>query len=139
MTPLQTDSGEIILVNRGWTPNDSEPLRPAGKQKIIGIIHGRQKLNYIGKHIMLDNNPAKNQWFTIDLHQMYTAIKAPEKEFYLDMINEEGNKTFPYALPKKIEIYNEHFQYVLTWYGIALALVVIYYFRFWYRKPTLQA
>jgi surfeit locus 1 family protein len=138
MTPLQTTAGDIILVNRGWTPLEKDPLKPEGTQKIIGVIRATQHLNYIGRHIMIDNNPAKKEWFTINLPQMYAAVNAPEKEYYLDMVNEDGNKTFPYALPKKIEIYNEHLQYVLTWYGIALALVVIYYFRFWRRKPALQ-
>ncbi len=158
ITPLKTPQDEVILVNRGWTPSDKEPARPDTEQTVTGIIRGSQKLNFIGRNIVIPNTPEKNQWFTVDLKAMYKQVGAPEKPYYLEAIDPEVairkvpksrqsisgevkpsretmRQTYPYGLPKEIKIYNEHIQYVITWYSLAAALLIIYYFRF-FKKPT---
>jgi surfeit locus 1 family protein len=131
LTPLHEENlQKTILIDRGWVKSDGDYEKPVGRQEIIGIIRAGQKQNWI----MLDNDPAKNFWFWVDLPAMYKKISAPQQDFYLDLKQGAAVKTYPIALPKKIEIYNEHLQYAITWYSLSLALLGVYYCRFWHKK-----
>jgi surfeit locus 1 family protein len=112
-------------------PSDKEPERLKGKQEITGIVRAAQKLNFIGRAIVFDNQPKKQLWFWLDLPQMYESLNLPPKDFYLDMINTGKSTSYPIALPVDLKLYNEHLQYAITWYLLSIALLIVYYFRFW--------
>jgi len=131
ITPLKEKSGQIILVNRGWAPTDKDYEKPPGKVTITAIIRAGQKLNAMGKLIILNNIPEKQMWFWLDLPRIYQTLGLPQKDYYLDLINETKSTSYPFALPAKIVIYNEHLIYIITWYSLALVLALVYYFRFW--------
>lgn len=132
ITPFEAASGKTVLVNRGWVPYETEFERPEGEVEIFGIIRRDPRKG----HFALTNEPEKNIWYNMNIEQM-----ASELEFYVEAKSEEEPETviYPLALPKKIQIYNQHFQYVITWFGMSLALVLMYYFRFWHKKDEKKA
>ena len=129
ITPMQTEKG-VVLVNRGWSKYEEKYSSPEGMQKVTGIIRKNQVRNFIGRHVTMDNVPEKNMWFYADLPQMYGHIKAPNQNFYVELTDNTTPNSYPYALPKEITLYNEHLSYAITWYSLAIALILIYYFRF---------
>ena len=128
LTPFLANNGELLLVNRGWVKADGDYDEPKGIIEIEAVIRTSQKPGWLA----LENDPAKNHWFSIDLPEIYKSLNKPAKIFYLDRVSED--KSFPLALPKKIQLHNEHLQYVITWLSLSFALVVMYYFRFWKNK-----
>lgn len=135
-TPFKTTDGQIILVDRGWIPTDKETSKPQGQQEITGVIRGKQALNAIGRVIILENDSLKQIWFWIDLPKMYESNGLAVKDYYLELVNNDKSTSYPIALPQKIELYNEHLQYAITWYSLSIILLLVYYFRFWKTKTN---
>lgn len=128
VTPLTVGSDDKILINRGWVKADGDYEKPAGIVEVTGIIRSSQK----GGWLSLKNDPEKNHWFSINLPEMYKKISAQPHEFYIDRVSDK--KTYPLSLPKKINMHNQHLQYVITWFTLSFALLIIYYFRFWKKQ-----
>src|SRR5688572_3846340 len=68
VTPVRTDSGAIVLFDRGWIPSDKkDPATRAegqvpGKVELTGIVRRTQ----VKRQFAPDNDPAKNFWFHVD-------------------------------------------------------------------------
>ncbi len=131
MTPFQNTKGDVIIVDRGWVQTDKDYGKPAGQIKITTIIRAGQRLNSMAKLVILENNPQKQAWFWLDLPKIYESLGLPQKDYYLDLTTDEKLSSYPYALSGKIEVYNEHLIYIITWYSLAAVLLLVYYFRFW--------
>lgn len=83
-----------------------------------------------------ENMPEKGQWYRADLSQMAAHLGLPAPYpvlFYL-----EESSVIPATLPR-VEttrtLRNDHQQYAIFWYTMALILTAIYVLRFW-RKTT---
>lgn len=126
MTPLILSPNEKILVNRGWAPVEKEYSKPKGMQLITGVI----RRGHEPKWFTIPNDPEKEQWFWLDLDAIYKHANAKPRDFYVQEKIETEFDGYPIPLPKKIKLYNEHVQYIITWFSLSIALLVIYYFRF---------
>ena len=58
-------------------------------------------------------------------------------QFYADAIRTSDVVTLPIAAKTKLNLRNAHLSYAMTWYGIALALIGVY-FAFHYQAGRLQ-
>jgi len=131
--PARLEDGGVLLVNRGFVPTErKDPATrapgiqggtPAGPVEIVGYLRWPEEH---GMFAPADDIKA-NLFFTRDPDAMAAAhrwqIDAP---FYVD----QEAPVPPGGLPKpgKIEVHlpNNHWQYALTWYGLALALITVY-------------
>lgn len=70
----------------------------------------------------LDNDPANNDWHWFDAPEMAKALGVPEinDRFYLSVMPESLPAHLSRTPPAT------HIGYALTWFGMAVALVVIY-------------
>ncbi len=132
VTPLRrTDvaAGQIVLVNRGWVPLDrSDPgTRPdglyAGPVAVSAIARRPPERGWMQP----DNEPANNVWFWVDTVAMAAAAgvnSAPglilEAEVGADV------SVLPIGGQTRLDIPNNHLQYVVTWFAFAATLAVIY-------------
>lgn len=128
LTPLLQANGDKILVNRGWVKSDEDYEKPEQPVEVEGVIRAASKPGWLS----LKNDPQKNHWFHIDLPLIYKNINTTEKPYYIDRVSDEKN--YPLALPKKIKLHNEHLQYVITWFSLSFALIIMYYYRFWKNR-----
>ncbi len=81
-----------------------------------------------------DNDVGGNRWYSRDLEGMRKSVEGSSTErsgfapFALDADAEPAN---PGGWPKggvtEIRLSNPHLQYVMTWYGIALTLVAVFF------------
>lgn len=152
-TPLIPAGGQPpIYVNRGWVPDRlKDPATRAGGQvagpvTITGIVRTDDPPSIFAA----TNDPKSNQWYSRDTWAMRWNGKAPatpedaalsgDKPFAPFSIDAEAEPANPGGWPKggttEINLPNNHLQYVVTWYGLAITLVVIFWI---YARQRLEA
>lgn len=131
LTPLEEKDGRIVFVDRGYIPRRLRDPKTRAKGLVAGTVRvvGLLRLPPKGppNWFMPDNRPQANEWFWIDLERMAAvdglARVAP---FYIDADATPNPGGWPkggVALP---QLPNHHLQYAVTWFSLAVALIVIY-------------
>ena len=130
VTPFKLSDGRVVMVNRGWVPiKQKEPeLRAnsdvAGEASITGMLRYGPDRN----HFTPDSQPEKNMWFARDVNQMaaFAGIENSVPEVSVDLIGEQDPRNLPVPFDGQIKLRNDHLSYIITWYGIALGILVIF-------------
>lgn len=131
VTPLRLADGAVLLVDRGFVPTDRKapPTRQAGELAGSVTITGLLRLAPEGKPgwFTPDNDPARNSWFTVDIAAMARAAGVGRVlPFYVDADASPNPGGLPQGGQTPIDLPNNHLQYAITWYSLALALIAIY-------------
>ena len=127
--PARLAGGSIVLVNRGFVP----PERKDPAQRSDGIPHG--VVDVVGVMRWPEargvftpaDEPKKNIWFLRDSKSIADFKKwATAAPFYID--EEEPAPAGGWPKPGKLEVRlpDDHLQYAITWFGLALALAGVY-------------
>jgi surfeit locus 1 family protein len=137
VTPLRTDDGAIVLFDRGWIPSESrEPDKRAagqlpGKVELTGIVRRSQ----VKRQFAPDNDPPKNFWFHVDVPVMRAMAGAkPDPvldSFFLDADATPNPGGIPIGGQTRLDIPNDHLQYAITWFLIALSGLGVYLAYHW--------
>lgn len=130
-TPLHLASGDYIFVNRGFVPFDrkGQALRAqgqvTGEVAIVGLV--RAGLVEKPSWAVPDNDPAKNIFYWKDIRAMAETAGLPKDAKVLGFFVDADATPNPGGLPvggvTLLDLPNNHLQYAVTWYGLALALV----------------
>lgn len=131
ITPLERPDGSFLLFNRGWAP--LEKRNPETRRE--GQVEGSVTLTGIGRKpwkqntFVANNEPAANIWFYGDLDGMakFRGIVhyAP---LFLEADETPNPGGFPVGGQSRIKISNDHLNYALTWFSLAIALIAVYGF-----------
>jgi surfeit locus 1 family protein len=133
ITPLKLADGSLVLVNRGFVPNDlKDPARRSagqlsGAARVTGLLrHGDQQGMFIPA-----NDASRNIWYWRDTTAMATAAAGPGgPRVHSFIIDQEAEPAPPGGWPKggvtRLTLSNRHLEYALTWYGLAVALVGVF-------------
>jgi surfeit locus 1 family protein len=131
LTPLQQGDGCIVFVNRGFIPLELKDRakrsagEPAGTAHIVGLLRAPPA----GKptFFLPDNRSDINLWFWVDLPAMAKAAGvAAAAPFYIDADKTPNPGGWPKGGVTRLELPNDHLQYAITWYALAVALIVIF-------------
>jgi surfeit locus 1 family protein len=131
LTPLQEPDGRIIFVNRGFIPLElKDPAKraagePSGPVHIAGLLRvpPAEKPTFF----LPNNRPDLDLWFWVDLPAMAKAAGVPDTApFYIDADKTPNPGGWPQGGVTNLELPNDHLQYAITWFSLAIALVVIY-------------
>ena len=134
ITPFQTSNDKIILVTRGW-------FAQKHKNSINDIVDHSTEISGVtlpsekNRLFVPGNDIANNIWFTLDLQQASQVLGLNLENFYLIMDSSSDNPSqFLKILSTErlLHIRNDHLEYAVTWFALAIALAVIsivYYFR----------
>jgi len=131
LTPLVEPSGRIVIVNRGFIPTElKDPAtrsagQIAGKVQVQGLLRlpPAQKPNWF----LPDNRPDLNYWFWVDLLAIAAADKLDRvAPFYIDAGAAPNPGGWPKGGVTRLALPNDHLQYAITWFSLAVALIVIY-------------
>lgn len=129
LTPMQLDDGRFILVERGWVSREKQHKeeRPeslvVGTQQIEAIISSP-----LGKGLFVpDNNPDKNAWFWLDIAAISAKTGLNLMPVVAEAIKVQTDGGYPISADGHIEIKNDHLMYAITWFAMALVIVVIYF------------
>jgi surfeit locus 1 family protein len=131
LTPLREPSGRIVFVNRGFIPGElKDPAKrilgqTAGPVRVQGLL----RLPPTGRPnwFLPDNRPDLNYWFWVDLRAMAAADKLDRvAPFYIDADAAPNPGGWPKGGVTRLALPNNHLQYAVTWFSLAVALIVIY-------------
>jgi surfeit locus 1 family protein len=127
--PARLAGGSVVIINRGFVPVDrKDPKTRAGgaSSGIVDVVGVMRWPETRGMFTPADD-PAGNVWYLRDPKAMSDAKKwASAAPFYIDQ--EAPVPTGGLPLPGKLEVHlpDNHLQYALTWFGLALAMAGVY-------------
>ena len=105
----------------------------SGEQEIAGLLRSPGWKGY--SWLKPDNQAEENLWFWVDPPAMAAAAGLPTviAEIYLDAGPAENPGGWPVGGQTRLDLPNDHLQYALTWFALAVCLVVIYVLYHWRR------
>ena len=138
-TPFTTVDDKLIIVNRGWVPErmKNQEGRPEtlidGEQIITGLLRKPSTKLWYGP----ENEPENNNWYYGDIDGMAKAHNLNAVyPMYLYAVITDKKPSFPIAGRTEFNIVNNHLDYAMTWYGLAIVLVVIFIIACTTRKEN---
>jgi surfeit locus 1 family protein len=135
IVPLDRDEASPILVDRGWVPQKREtPLDdPPGVVTVVGYVLPAQKQSWFSAR----DDDAARQFYTLDPQAIGAAVGVADlAPFAIVAMGAPAAGAYPAPAQHLPRPPNNHLSYAITWYGLAVSLVVI--FAVWVRK-ALQA
>ncbi|WP_291772297.1 SURF1 family protein [Castellaniella sp.] len=125
MTPLATERGFIVMVNRGHvsgglpeTPAFARADAPAGPVRITGLL----RFSEPGGGFLRPNRPKASRWYSRDVAAIARSEGlAPDRvaPYFVDAgAGPAGSQ--PVSGLTRTHFYNHHLQYAITWYALAL-------------------
>ena len=136
-TPLLLGENRAVFVNRGFVPFDrKDPATRAdgqvgGEVTVTGLA--RRGLAEKPSWVVPDNDPAKNVFYWKDVRAMRETSGLDPAIDVLPFVVDAGDAANPGGLPvggtTLIDLPNNHLQYAVTWYGLALALCGVFGYR----------
>lgn len=149
LTPLRLDSGDWVLVNRGFvdasrrvrTARDPEPIGPVQIQGLIRLTEPEGRL-------WQSNDAVGNRWYSRDVQMLASArglhaLGGQIAPFFVDQA-EPGVTTPSSAWPRPgltvLNFRNNHRMYAFTWFTLA-AMVAAGLVMMWRhgRQPDAEA
>jgi surfeit locus 1 family protein len=143
LTPLRRADGSIVLVNRGFVPEDRRTAAlppPAG-----GTVTGLLRMTEPGGGFLHKNDPAAGRWYSRDVAAIAAARGLPAARvapYFVDAgaaspaapgtpaapgisgipgtPGTPGTPGAPVGGLTVIHFYNNHLVYAITWYALAL-------------------
>ena len=117
---------ENYLINRGWIPFEKKGLPEINlvdQNQIVGTLMLQTKPSSFKP----ENDIEKNYWFTLDREDIlkFTGRNFSEYVIYLN-----GDYKIPKPRVITAKISNNHKKYAITWFSMAISILLIYlYFR----------
>ena len=129
-TPFTVNDGSVVIINRGWVHEKikSQSARPVsltmGEVTIAGLLRKPWGKLWYGP----ENEPDNNNWYYGDINGMARTQNLQNVfPMFLYAAVKGGDKDFPIAGRTNFNIVNNHLDYALTWFGLAIVLVGIYF------------
>jgi surfeit locus 1 family protein len=131
IVPLERDGAPTLLVDRGWVPqNRKTPLDdPSALVTVTGYVRPGETQGWFSA----TNDAAARQFFTLDPQAIGASVGAVNPApFTLVAMGAAAVGSYPIPAQHLPRPPNNHLSYVITWYGLAVSLLVI--FGVWARK-----
>ena len=119
LTPLKTDRGFTVLVNRGFIPAEAAPnafSRINGETTVTGLLRTTEpKGGFLRR-----NDPADRRWYSRDV----AAIAAADglsgaAPYFIDADAKPNPGGWPLGGLTVVHFRNAHLSYALTWFALA--------------------
>lgn len=127
--PARLAGGSIVVVNRGFVPVDRKEAaaRPEGATQgtfdIVGVLRWPEQRGVFTP----DDDPRNNVWYLRDSSAIAVAKKwATVAPFFIDQESPVPPGGWPKPGKLEVTLPDNHWQYAITWFGLALALAGVY-------------
>lgn len=124
LTPLETDRGFTVLINRGFVPSERQKPadRPAGQVGGLTTVVGLLRLSEPDGGFLRANDPAGDRWFSRDVAGIAKArgIAGSVAPYFIDADATPNSGGWPRGGLTVVRFANSHLIYALTWFGLAL-------------------
>lgn len=126
--PARLPDGSRVVINRGYVPDKVYPV-PFGAQEIVGYLRWPEGSSLF----VADHDQAGQVWYVRDHRQMAQVRDWGEAApFYIEQEAPVPPGGLPHPASLNPQLRNDHLQYAITWFGLALTLVGV--FGFWVRS-----
>lgn len=118
MTPLATEAGDIVLVNRGFVASGAalEPDQAADTVTVTGLL----RMPEPGGGFLRSNDPAAGRWYSRDVAAIAAAQGlGPVAPFFVDADGSGNGPGRPVGGLTVVSFRNQHLVYALTWFALA--------------------
>ena len=124
MTPLVSDRGFTVLVNRGFVPPERADPGTRSQGQIAGpvVITGLLRLSEPRGGFLRRNDPVQDRWYSRDVAAIAAArrLQGFTAPYFIDADATPNPGSLPVGGLTVISFPNSHLVYALTWYGLAL-------------------
>lgn len=138
MTPLRTTAGFIVLVNRGFVPMEQRDpgTRAAGQVGGETTVTGLLRISEPHGAFLHANAPGANRWYSRDVAAIAAARGLHDvAPYFIDADATVNPGGLPVGGLTVVSFPNNHLQYALTWFVLALMLAgaAVYVGRYEWR------
>jgi surfeit locus 1 family protein len=123
LTPLRSDAGFTVLVNRGFIPLDrADPATRPGSQPMGHVaVTGLLRVTEPGGAFLRSNDPAADRWFSRDVTAIAQARRLENvAPYFIDADANPDTNSLPVGGLTVISFWNNHLVYSITWFSLAL-------------------
>ena len=132
LAPARLAAGGLVIVNRGFVPEGRQnpATRTAGEINGAVDLVGAMRWPEPRGTFSPADDPGRNLWFVRDPAAIAAAKGWGEvAPFTVELEAPQPPGGLPRAGALKVSLRNEHLQYAITWYGLAVVVGVM--FTFW--------
>ena len=133
ITPFNLSNNKIILINRGWVSESYRNPEKRGFSLVEGQIHLKGIIRYPQKkgYFVPENDGKNGFWFTIKPIEIINFLNLNSNKvinnYYIDALRQGKKLTLPIGVTGNPKLRNQHLSYAVTWYGLALSLLFVYF------------
>ncbi len=142
MTPLRLADGSIVIVNRGFIPDDKKAAFLSGAEngpaaaEVTGLMRSPEQRTLFTPA----DDPAAGQWFTRDPAAIASAMKLERvAPFTIDADAGPDPAALPEGGETILSFPNNHLSYAVTWFGMAFALAGVFAAFAWRKRREIGA
>jgi surfeit locus 1 family protein len=129
VTPLRTDDGDVVLVNRGFVPPERRDptTRGEGDPHTAVTVTGLLRMTEPKGAFLRTNDPSADRWYSRDVAAIAAARDLPRvAPFFIDADATPNPGGYPIGGLTVIAFPNNHLIYALTWFALAFMLAGAY-------------
>jgi surfeit locus 1 family protein len=121
MTPMATDRGFTVLVNRGFVPPERKGQATVGSSGPVTII-GLLRISEPKGGFLRTNDPAGDRWYSRDVVAIAAKRRFGQVAPYFVDADGRSEPGWPRGGLTVIAFPNNHLQYAFTWFAMAVVL-----------------
>jgi surfeit locus 1 family protein len=120
MTPLDSDAGFTVLVNRGFVPAERRAMvaPPPGPVTVVGLLRVTEPRG----GFLRDNVPAEDRWYSRDVAAIAAHRHIARIAPYFVDADAASSPGWPRGGLTVVRFRNSHLSYALTWFALAALL-----------------
>jgi surfeit locus 1 family protein len=124
LTPLRTDDGFTVLVNRGFVPpewrGDPAQAPVSGEVAVTGLLRTTEPKGAF----LHANDAAAGRWYSRDVEAIGAARGLRDlAPYFIDADASANSNEFPRGGLTVMAFHNNHLLYAVTWFALALMLL----------------
>jgi cytochrome oxidase assembly protein ShyY1 len=122
LSPLRTDDGRIVVVNRGYVAGKSAAPPPSGEVELVGALRWPDEAGLFTPA----DEPGNDLWYRRDPVAIGAAKGWGQVAPFVVEQETPQLAGAPQAGPLVVRLRDAHLQYAITWFGLAAGLAGVY-------------
>lgn len=128
LTPLKRDDGTVVMINRGFVPEDlKDPAGrkpPQGPVTVDGLLRISEDRGWLFSR---PNDTEARKWFRRDIGSITETLElSPAAPYFVDQEAGSDPNAWPRGGMTVLNFRNTHLSYAITWFAMAAMTLFMY-------------